>query len=87
MALDAEDFDFQGLGDKLTQTILGSFNDATKKLNLSSGCIHIKSNINLTLQKCIDNYYDIVFIHSNTLKDELGDYNKKRKNLTETKID
>jgi hypothetical protein len=41
-----------------------------KKLNLSSGCIHIKSNINLTLQKCVDNYYDIVFIHSNTLKDD-----------------
>lgn len=36
MALDAEDFDFQGLGNKLTNTILDSFNEALGKIKLSS---------------------------------------------------
>ncbi len=55
MALDAEDFDFQGLGDKLTQTILGSFNDATKKLNLSSvGTSLVDALKNVKMSKVIE---------------------------------
>lgn len=36
MALGAEDFDFEGLGSKLTNTILDSFDDAIGKIELSS---------------------------------------------------
>ena len=36
MALDAEEFDFQGLGSKLTNTILDSFDDALGKIKFSS---------------------------------------------------
>jgi len=36
MALDAEEFDFEGLGSKLTNTILGSFNEALGKIKFST---------------------------------------------------